>query len=130
MSATFDLKGKTAVVIGAASGIGEAIAAGFARHRARVIGLDINPDPSRDIGALDITDGPAVDRVLVVELHPVAGVPPAVQLQAAAAEHNWPLKYGDIALLWRGGRLRARSEPARDRAPRQRPRWRDRSDPA
>jgi 6-phosphogluconate dehydrogenase len=26
-----------------------------------------------------------------------------VQLQAAAAEHNWPLKYGDIALLWRGG---------------------------
>lgn len=26
-----------------------------------------------------------------------------VQLQAAAAEHQWPLKYGDIALLWRGG---------------------------
>lgn len=26
-----------------------------------------------------------------------------VQLQAAAAEHKWPLKYGDIALLWRGG---------------------------
>src|SRR5438874_2180522 len=26
-----------------------------------------------------------------------------VQLQAAAKEHNWPLKYGDIALLWRGG---------------------------
>jgi NAD(P)-dependent dehydrogenase (short-subunit alcohol dehydrogenase family) len=64
MSATFDLKGKTAVVIGAASGIGEAIAAGFARHRARVVALDINPDPARDIGALDITDGPAVDRVL------------------------------------------------------------------
>jgi 6-phosphogluconate dehydrogenase len=26
-----------------------------------------------------------------------------VQLQAAAGEHQWPLKYGDIALLWRGG---------------------------
>jgi 6-phosphogluconate dehydrogenase len=26
-----------------------------------------------------------------------------VQMQAAAKEHNWPLKYGDIALLWRGG---------------------------
>jgi 6-phosphogluconate dehydrogenase len=26
-----------------------------------------------------------------------------VQLQAAAAEHGWPLNYGDIALLWRGG---------------------------
>jgi 6-phosphogluconate dehydrogenase len=26
-----------------------------------------------------------------------------VQLQAAAAEHGWPLNYGDCALLWRGG---------------------------
>jgi len=26
-----------------------------------------------------------------------------VQLQAAAKEHDWPLKYGDVALLWRGG---------------------------
>jgi 6-phosphogluconate dehydrogenase len=26
-----------------------------------------------------------------------------VQLQAAAKEHNWGLKYGDIAALWRGG---------------------------
>ncbi|HEV3004406.1 MAG TPA: decarboxylating NADP(+)-dependent phosphogluconate dehydrogenase [Pirellulales bacterium] len=26
-----------------------------------------------------------------------------VQLQAAAAEHEWPLDYGNIALLWRGG---------------------------
>ena len=24
-------------------------------------------------------------------------------MQAAAAEHNWPLNYGDCALLWRGG---------------------------
>jgi 6-phosphogluconate dehydrogenase len=26
-----------------------------------------------------------------------------VQLQAAAQEHDWPLNYGSIALLWRGG---------------------------
>ncbi|MGC4002498.1 MAG: NADP-dependent phosphogluconate dehydrogenase [Pirellulales bacterium] len=26
-----------------------------------------------------------------------------VQLQAAAKEHEWPLNYGNIALLWRGG---------------------------
>jgi 6-phosphogluconate dehydrogenase len=26
-----------------------------------------------------------------------------VQLQAAAKEYDWPLKYGDCALLWRGG---------------------------
>ncbi|MFP6618528.1 MAG: decarboxylating NADP(+)-dependent phosphogluconate dehydrogenase [Pirellulaceae bacterium] len=26
-----------------------------------------------------------------------------VQLQAAAREHDWPLNYGDCALLWRGG---------------------------
>ncbi len=26
-----------------------------------------------------------------------------VQMQAAAAEHDWPLQFGPIALLWRGG---------------------------
>ncbi|PHS16998.1 MAG: phosphogluconate dehydrogenase (NADP(+)-dependent, decarboxylating) [Blastopirellula sp.] len=26
-----------------------------------------------------------------------------VQLQAAAIEHDWPLNYGDCAMLWRGG---------------------------
>jgi 6-phosphogluconate dehydrogenase len=26
-----------------------------------------------------------------------------VQMQAAASEHHWPLKFGEIALLWRGG---------------------------
>lgn len=26
-----------------------------------------------------------------------------VQMQAAAKEHDWPLNYGDCALLWRGG---------------------------
>jgi len=26
-----------------------------------------------------------------------------VQMQAAAEEHDWPLKFGEIAMLWRGG---------------------------
>ncbi len=26
-----------------------------------------------------------------------------VQMQAAAREHDWPLKFGEIAMLWRGG---------------------------
>jgi len=26
-----------------------------------------------------------------------------VQMEAAAKEHDWPLNYGDIAMLWRGG---------------------------
>lgn len=64
MTTSFDLSGKTAVVIGAASGIGEAIAAGFAHQRARVVAFDVKPDPDRQIALLDITDGPAVDRAL------------------------------------------------------------------
>lgn len=63
MSTMFSLENKTAVVIGAASGIGEAIAAGFAQQRARVVALDVKPDPARQIGALDIIDGEAIDRV-------------------------------------------------------------------
>jgi NAD(P)-dependent dehydrogenase (short-subunit alcohol dehydrogenase family) len=59
----FSLEGKTAVVIGAASGIGEAIAAGFAAQGAHVVAYDIKPDPSRAIGAVDVCDSRAVDRV-------------------------------------------------------------------
>ena len=45
-----------------------------------------------------------------------------VQLEAAAAEHGWDLKYGDIALLWRGGciiraRFLERIKEAFDRDP-------------
>lgn len=58
----FSLKGKTAIVIGAAAGIGEAIAQGFAAQGARVIAYDLNPDPSRDIGKMDVCDTRAVDR--------------------------------------------------------------------
>lgn len=72
----FDLTGKTAAIIGAASGIGEAVALGCARQGARVICLDVNDAAARKVseravadgcacesGALDIRDAAAVDRV-------------------------------------------------------------------
>ena len=72
----FDLTGKTAAVIGAASGIGEAVALGCARQGARLICLDVNDAAARSVAeravrdgaqaesaALDIRDGAAVDRV-------------------------------------------------------------------
>lgn len=58
----FSLKGKTAVVIGAASGIGEAVAHGCERQGAQVVRLDIKPEAATGIGALDIRDSAAVDR--------------------------------------------------------------------
>ena len=72
----FSLKGKTAAVIGAASGIGEAVALGCARQGARVICLDVNEAAAKSVAAraaadggesesaaLDIRDTAAVDRV-------------------------------------------------------------------
>lgn len=71
----FDLTGKTAAVIGAASGIGEAVALGCARQGAKVVCLDVNEDAARRVAeravaegcacesaALDIRDAAAVDR--------------------------------------------------------------------
>jgi NAD(P)-dependent dehydrogenase (short-subunit alcohol dehydrogenase family) len=71
----FDLSGRTAAVIGGASGIGEAVALGCARQGARVICLDVNEEAARRVaaraagegcaceaGALDIRDSAAVDR--------------------------------------------------------------------
>jgi NAD(P)-dependent dehydrogenase (short-subunit alcohol dehydrogenase family) len=71
----FDLTGKTAVVIGGASGIGEAVALGIAKQGARVACLDVNADAARRVaeqaraagcdceaGELDIRDAAAVER--------------------------------------------------------------------
>jgi len=70
----FDLTGKTAAVVGGASGIGEAVAIGCARQGARVMCLDVNDDAARKVaarateagcaceaGVLDIRDAAAVD---------------------------------------------------------------------
>ena len=37
-----------------------------------------------------------------------------VQMQAAAVEYKWPLDFGSIALLWRGGCIIRRGLPAAD----------------
>jgi len=71
----FDLTGKTAAIIGAGSGIGEAVAVGCAQHGARVICLDLNDESARrvadgvargggqaDAAKLDVTDSDAVER--------------------------------------------------------------------
>jgi len=73
-SRLFDLSGKTAAVIGGASGIGEAIVLGCARQGARVLCLDVNEPAARRVadvataeggaceaGTVDIRDAPAVD---------------------------------------------------------------------
>ncbi len=71
----FDLTGKTAAIIGAGSGIGEAVAVGCASHGARVVCLDLNDEAAGRVvravtaggGAaesarLDVTDSDAVER--------------------------------------------------------------------
>jgi NAD(P)-dependent dehydrogenase (short-subunit alcohol dehydrogenase family) len=47
----FDLTGKTAVVIGAASGIGEAVALGCAAQGARIVCLDVNAEAAARVAA-------------------------------------------------------------------------------
>jgi len=53
----FDLTGKTAAVIGAGSGIGEAVALGCARQGARVICLDVNEPAARAVARRAAGDG-------------------------------------------------------------------------
>jgi len=67
----FDLTGKTAVIIGGGSGIGEAVTHGCAGHGARVVCLDINGEAAARVAkqagtdaesaVLDIRDAAAVD---------------------------------------------------------------------
>ena len=69
----FDLTGKTAVVIGGGSGIGEAVAIGAAKQGAGVVILDANIAaaqavasriPGAGAAALDIRDGAAVNAAI------------------------------------------------------------------
>jgi len=66
----FDLTGKVAIVIGGASGIGEAVTLGAAASGARVVCLDIKQEAAEAVakraggeaGVLDIRDGAAVAK--------------------------------------------------------------------
>lgn len=99
MSDLFDLSGKTAIVIGAASGIGEAIAAGFARQNARVVAFDIKPDASRDIAPLNVTDGPAVEAAFAAADEQHGGVDVAVCMPAVNVRKPI-LKYSEEELAF------------------------------
>jgi NAD(P)-dependent dehydrogenase (short-subunit alcohol dehydrogenase family) len=57
----FSLTGKTAAVIGAGSGIGEAVALGCARQGARVICLDVNAAAVRGVAERALADGGAAE---------------------------------------------------------------------
>jgi NAD(P)-dependent dehydrogenase (short-subunit alcohol dehydrogenase family) len=60
----FDLTNKVVVVIGSASGIGKAVAHGAAAEGATVASFDVKDDAAAGIGALDIRNCEAVERVL------------------------------------------------------------------
>lgn len=77
MTDLFGLDGRTIVIIGAGSGIGQAVAAGAARQGARAVCLDVNGEAASatagairaeggvaDAATLDITDAAATDRAL------------------------------------------------------------------
>jgi NAD(P)-dependent dehydrogenase (short-subunit alcohol dehydrogenase family) len=53
----FDLTGKVAVVVGGASGIGEAVTIGAVRQGAHVVCLDIKPDEAARVAAHASADG-------------------------------------------------------------------------
>ena len=82
MAAMFRLDGKTIAVIGAGSGIGEAVAIGAAQQGGHIICLDLNADSaaataaaiakaggSADAGAVDITNATSVRDALANSLH-------------------------------------------------------------
>ncbi len=69
------LAGKTALITGAAQGIGRASAELFAKEGARVIATDLRPGACADVAGceprpLDVTDAPAV-RALAEALGPI-----------------------------------------------------------
>jgi 6-phosphogluconate dehydrogenase len=77
-----------------------------AMKEARVRASKILKGPSPATSGVNIHDKPAFIEAVRQALYASKICSYAqgfVQLQAAAKEHNWPLKYGDIALLWRGG---------------------------
>jgi len=73
MKDMFRLEGKTVAVIGAGSGIGEAVAMGAGQQGAKVVCLDINEAPAQAVAA-KITAGGASAHAMAVDIRDGAGV--------------------------------------------------------
>jgi NAD(P)-dependent dehydrogenase (short-subunit alcohol dehydrogenase family) len=106
----FALTGRTAAVIGAGSGIGEAVAIGCARYGARVVCLDVNEEAVRHVAGriagdggsaesarLDVTDSAAVDAAFR-DVHSRSGSLDIVVCTPAINVRKPILKYTDEEL--------------------------------
>jgi NAD(P)-dependent dehydrogenase (short-subunit alcohol dehydrogenase family) len=62
------------LITGAAGGIGEAAAAQMREQGARVVGIDLEADPERDVLACDVTDPGAVARVVADAIGRLGGL--------------------------------------------------------
>ncbi|MEA2444147.1 MAG: hypothetical protein QOJ12_1439 [Thermoleophilales bacterium] len=62
------------LITGAAGGIGAAAAEEMRRRGARVVGLDLEADPERDIIACDVTDEDAVPRAVAEAIERLGGL--------------------------------------------------------
>lgn len=65
---------KRVIITGAASGIGAAATEQLRARGARVIGLDLNPDPEREILDCDVTDQESVDRAVAQAIEKLGGL--------------------------------------------------------
>jgi NAD(P)-dependent dehydrogenase (short-subunit alcohol dehydrogenase family) len=65
---------KRVLITGAASGIGAAAAEQMRAQGARVVGLDLEADPERDIIACDVTDADAVERAVAEAVERLGGL--------------------------------------------------------
>lgn len=95
-----ELQGRTAIVTGAASGIGEAVAERLRAEGARVAGLDLAAPSHPDDVAVDLRDTPALAQALA-RLRACMG-PATILVHAAAATHHGglldtdPATYADL----------------------------------
>jgi NAD(P)-dependent dehydrogenase (short-subunit alcohol dehydrogenase family) len=64
---------KRVIITGAASGIGAATVEKLRSRGARVVGLDLNADPSRDILECDVRDQESVDRAVAQAIEKLGG---------------------------------------------------------
>ncbi|MFQ5556437.1 MAG: SDR family NAD(P)-dependent oxidoreductase [Acidimicrobiales bacterium] len=97
--ALFDLSGRTALVIGAGSGIGEASARALAAHGAEVVCADVDGDAAERVGqgidaeggrasatVTDITDAASVERLFAAVEADIAVCTPAVNVRKPLLE--------------------------------------------